>query len=207
MQIHTFYNTDDYIKSATDAIETVLLKVSKKQEVIRVAVSGGSSPILVYQKLRERNIPWEKVEFYLVDERMVPKDHSESNERMIRKELLNNLPIRKFYSVEEYSGEMFDLVLLGMGLDGHTASLFPHAKELNEKTSLVVHTKSPLGIKDRVTLTFLSLMNSEKIIFLICGEEKKAILEKAQQAETVVSDVPAKMIMEHNNVEIYYLKN
>jgi len=182
--------------------------------VFTVALSGGSSPIPLYQALAETNdLPWSSTQLFLVDERFVPHENLDSNYRMIKEHLLDKLslsdaqihsiPIDKTpeKSAEEYANELkenfnlqsdecpsFDLILLGLGEDGHTASLFTE-KDCNEKKKFVMHTTSPKAPHDRISLTLPVLNHAKNIIFFIRGKNKEKVIERVFQTEN--TDYPA----------------
>ena len=171
-----------------------------------LAVSGGSSPIpafaLLAGALRDR-VPWNAVHIWLTDERCVPTDHEESNFGMLRRELLDHVGVPP-EQVHRFEGErapadaadraeaalrravgdragddaepLFDFVLLGVGNDGHTASLFPDGRELAERDRLVIAVEPPPGITPavpRVTLTLPALESTREVLVLAYGAEKR----------------------------------
>lgn len=161
-----------------------------------VALAGGNTPAETYRLLASApfigSIDWAKVQFFFGDERWVPSADPESNEGMARNALLNHLPIQSDqihplfqpgFSVEQaclnYENLLrkvapsgLDLILLGMGDDGHTASLFPGIPELAEKSKWVVPTLSPKGVPQRITLTVPALCLAKSIAFLVSGAAK-----------------------------------
>jgi 6-phosphogluconolactonase len=168
-------------------------------ERFRVALSGGSTPramhhLLATPPLVER-IDWSRVEIYFGDERCVPPDHADSNYRMARESLLDRVPIpaeqvhrvhgelapdeaaREYASV--VAGVRLDLVFLGMGPDGHTASLFPGTPVLDEQAATAVTLFVPrLGVH-RVTLTAPLLSAAAQVVVMATGAEKADALARA----------------------------
>ncbi len=174
------------------------------------AISGGSTPKGLFQQLTEEPVlslmPWDKTYVFWVDERHVPLDHPDSNYRMTQEYLLSKVPIpkenifpmtkgaqpvdqaastyenklHKFFG-EEMKLPQFDMVLLGMGDDGHTASLFPGMQTLNETDKWVVGYFVDDARKERITLTFPVLNAARMVMTLVEGEKKaarvKAVLE------------------------------
>ena len=190
-----------------------------------VALSGGSTPRLFYSLLatspyRDR-INWSRVEFFWGDERTVPPDDPESNYRMARETLLEHVPVQSGQihpiptqlgdpaaTAVAYSDELrrvlrlgrdelprFDLILLGMGPDGHTASLFPHTAALRARGRLVVANSVPQLQTFRITLTADVINNAEHVAFLVAGEDKadalRAVLEGPRDVETYPSQIIA----------------
>ena len=220
--VYNYSSEKDYALDAAAAIEDFISWKLEEKDSVRIALSGGNSPIPVYRALvKETAIEWDKVELFMVDERYVPQSSDESNFRMIEEVLLSKVNLLKFFHgfqtdqpMEEAAAEynamlkvmsrpLFDLVILGLGEDGHTASLFPGSPELAEKNKLATHAKAPNG-SYRLTLTFPAILDSEKIMFLIQGEKKKDMVEKWVREDSSVKDLPATRILEHENVEVYY---
>jgi 6-phosphogluconolactonase len=172
----------------------------------RLALSGGSTPREAYRLLAERgDLPWDCVELFFGDERFVPPEHKDSNYRMVRETLLARgasprgvfaVPIdgtpdeaartyeeilRQQYgaSTLELGVPLFDLVLLGLGEDGHTASLLPEQPVLNERRRWVAAV--PQGRDEpRITLTYPALESSRRILFLVTGAAKRDALAQAR---------------------------
>ncbi len=172
------------------------------------ALSGGSTPAALFQQLRTpatlRKIDWPRVHLFWGDERCVPADHPESNYQMARQTLLDYVPIparnlhripaevgaeaaaaayeetlRTFFGVESWP--LFDLMLLGLGEDGHTASLFPGSPALLEKdhwTAAVEHHTPPPPLVDRVSLTLPVINAARQAVFLVSGAGKAEILAR-----------------------------
>jgi 6-phosphogluconolactonase len=216
-------NIKDYSENASAAVYEFIKQSIQKNNVARIALSGGNSPKAVYEKLSRADIDWSKVELYMVDERYVPMDHPESNVRMIMDTLMPEVKGVRLFAIpdtkkpikeaaadynemlQKHSRPLFDLVILGLGKDGHTASLFPGIPELDEMSKFFVHTESPAGIKDRLSLTFPAIFSSRKIIFLIRGQSKKKVIDQWLSDVTIrESKLPAKTVLEHEDVEIYY---
>ncbi|MEO8432308.1 MAG: 6-phosphogluconolactonase [Acidobacteriota bacterium] len=185
-----------------------------KRGVFRVALAGGSTPRALYDRLTRRpfrrGIDWDRVLFFFGDERCVPPASDRSNYRMARETLFNPLgvpPDRVFrmrgedparraarrYEAElsrEFAGERgrprFDLVLLGLGTDGHTASLFPETLALVERRSLAAANWVPALREWRLTLTYPVLDAARRVLFVVAGPEKAepaaAIIRRARGA-------------------------
>ncbi len=166
-----------------------------------VALAGGSTPRRLYQRLAASAFPWPDTEVFFGDERCVPPDHPDSNFRMASESLLSKVSARVHRMPGEtcdagaYESELtrvfgaavpeFDLVLLGLGEDGHTASLFPGDPALEEKERRVVRVQRP--DHPRLTLTLPVLAAAKVALFLVSGEAKREPLRRLLNGE----DIPA----------------
>jgi 6-phosphogluconolactonase len=176
-----------------------------------LALAGGHTPRALHAELVARHaaLPWDAVRVFFGDERRVGPDHPDSNFRMARETLLDKLPFRADAvhmmpgddadaerAAREYESVLreqlsargrsgLDLVLLGLGPDGHTASLFPGSPALDERTRWVVPAESPPGppVRTRLTLTFPALAAAQDVLFLVTGAAKRDALRAALHGE------------------------
>jgi 6-phosphogluconolactonase len=200
------------------------VKAAAARGVARIAISGGTTPKTMFQLLADpgepflKQVPWDRIELYWVDERCVPPDNAESNYRMTKEALLSKVPlaaehvhrmegelqpevaaaryesvIRNTFKLEGAETPTFDLVLLGMGDDGHTASLFPHTESLNEMSHIVVPNHVPQKDAWRITLTWPVINQGREVAFLIEGAGKAQVLHDVfhgpYQPETYPSQI------------------
>ncbi|HWO56844.1 MAG TPA: 6-phosphogluconolactonase [bacterium] len=162
--------------------------------ICRVALSGGQTPEPVYRLLVSARIDWYRVHLFWTDERCVPPDHPESNYGMARRALLDHVPappgnVHRIHGEDppaqaaaDYERQLrdhfgaplprFDLILLGLGADGHTASLFPNSTALREHKRLVTPVQHPATGQWRVTLTLPSLNAAVSVAVLASGADK-----------------------------------
>lgn len=174
-----------------------------------LGLAGGSTPRATYERLRNSHIDWSNVDAWLSDERWLPPDHMDSNGRMAREALLDWVPAR-FHKIawgeerppqaaaEEYASILGtihdprpDIVLLGMGDDGHTASLFPGTAALDELEHDYVANLVP-GKGWRLTATIPLLHRARHLIFLVSGEAKAEVLARVLRGEPFPSSLVAR---------------
>ena len=195
---------------SVDRIEEAIAKRGR----CSIALAGGSTPKPLYEKLAQQNLPWERIHIFWGDERYVPSDHPDSNEKMAREAWLNHCPIpadnifpiptstdpatdAETYNstLKTFFGDVesrFDLILLGMGDDGHTASLFPGTAALKVGDRLVT-----VGQKDegpRITLTIPAINAARNIVFLVAGANKQPALQQVFHGACDPQDYPSKFI-------------
>ena len=181
----------------------------------RILLSGGSTPIGLYAKLAASIIDWEKVIIGLVDERFVPLKHPSNNEKMIRTQLgdktgatiismvpdssnrINNLSLVE----ENYAPfkERIDFCLLGMGEDGHTASLFPtdSNSEANLQSDFIgfVNTQAPVEPTNRISCSKALLLKSTHLAVMLIGENKLTVFNQAKEAKFPISYFTSKLVV------------
>jgi 6-phosphogluconolactonase len=182
----------------------ILKNKIQEHNIAYIAISGGSTPKLLFDIICEsfaNDIEWEKVHIFWVDERCVPPDDNESNYKMTVEHLLSKLPFDKkkihrimgefepAIEIVRYAQEIsdvvpfqnglpaFDIILLGMGDDGHTASIFPNALHLLESSHITATAIHPQSGQVRVTLTGRVINNAEHVMFLVTGQSKAKVLD------------------------------
>ena len=192
-----------------------------KLERFSVALAGGNTPRRVYELLAterfKNRIEWSQVHLFFGDERSVPPDHPDSNFAMAYESLISKVPIpaknvhriigegnadenaqayenrlRAFFA--GLSWPRFDLVLLGMGEDGHTASLFPNSPALRETARWVVATRNEQSGQDRITLTIPVFNHARRVMFFVTGEKKAQRLKEVLRREPGSEQLPARAV-------------
>lgn len=159
-----------------------------------LALSGGSTPGPAYRALAESKLPWERVDVYFVDERFVPPDHAESNYRLVEDTLLRplRLPPAQVFRMEgeredrdaaarDYERTLppvLDVVMIGVGEDGHTASLFPGHPALEERSRRVLAVVGPKPPPWRMTLTLPVLQSARAVLGLVAGAGKRDVMRR-----------------------------
>ena len=225
------FATQDEVFEAV-AKEILHLTQNSKQLRFHVALSGGSTPKGLFKKLSKEYsdlIPWNRIHFWWGDERCVSPNDDESNYKMTYDNLFFNISIQKEnihrikgednpekeanrYSDEidgqlNHRGEnpVFDLLILGIGDDGHTASIFPDELELfeNEKTCAV--TQHPITGQNRITITGRVLNNATRIFFLVTGENKSTRISEIMNDSEAAKLLPAYYISPKNGELIWFL--
>ena len=188
---------------ATDVANALQHHVMSKGKAC-LAVSGGSTPKLFFESLSRIDIPWSKIAITLVDERQVPEANPRSNAKLVRENLLQNRAagaefIPLFDNPDADKTTALDVVVLGMGSDGHTASLFPGGDHLSEaidpkSEKRIVEISAPAAGEPRLTFTARALLEASLLCLHIEGQEKRKVLDLAL-AEGPVEAMPVRAIL------------
>ena len=187
------------------ALNLTLSKIQEaiqQRGLCTIALSGGSTPEPLYEALATQQLPWDKIHIFWGDERYVKPDHPDSNQLMARRAWLDRVDIppanihpmptdetdptvaarkhekhlQEFFKIQDGDVPTLDLILLGMGDDGHTASLFPHTAALQVRDRLIT-----VGTKDgqpRITYTVPLINQARYVIFIVAGDNKRAALDQ-----------------------------
>tara|TARA_R110002051_G_scaffold2845_4_gene14860 strand:+ start:3109 stop:3822 length:714 start_codon:yes stop_codon:yes gene_type:complete len=228
LSLHEFADGATLAEKLADQVAHRLAAAIKVKGSASLAVSGGSTPKKFFQALSGRKIDWPKVTVTLVDERFVPADSPRSNHLLVKENLLRNeassarfIPL--FHdrpSVDEAAatatqetasiGNPFDVVILGMGGDGHTASFFPHGNHLSQALDeqgprCVMPMEAEGADEPRLTFSFSSLTDAGLLVLHIEGDAKKDVLKTAQSG-TDEAEMPIRAVLNRatSPVEIYW---
>ena len=214
------------VHTATDAVE--------QRGRFTIALSGGSTPKSLFNLLATNArtvLPWDRMFFFWGDERHVPPTDPDSNYRMAEEAMLSKIPVaagnvfripaenpdaaaaadayeqtlRKFFQLGPGEVPIFDLILLGVGPDGHTASLFPGSAGLQEKTRLVIANWVDKLKTSRLTLTLPVLNAARCVAFLVSGTDKAAVLKTVLEEDAPAEQYPSKLIRPNNGKLIWLL--
>lgn len=229
MNITIFNNLDVLYRKSADLFVELSEKAIQKHGKFTVALSGGSSPKAIFSLLATPEyadkIEWNKVYFFWVDERWVSFEDERSNFKMTLETLLDKVPVNKGQAFpmykdgiepEDYAKEyeaqirnvlgaegIFDFILLGMGDDGHTASLFPGEKILHEKEKWVdAYYLRPQEMY-RITLTEPIINKAESILIVTFGKSKRHALNEVLNGEYNPELYPLQLIINRDNVQIF----
>ena len=191
--IEIFANAQELARGAAEYLVARSGEAVAQKGLFTVALSGGSTPKILYELLVGRQVPWSKTHFFWSDERHVPPDHPDSNYRMAYEAMLSRVPVPESNvhrvhgenpdaaeAANEYEQTLLplDLILLGLGTDGHTASIFPGSDVLHETKRLVAATWVEKLNTYRITMTLPLLNAGASVLFLVSGAEKAQIVKE-----------------------------
>lgn len=230
--LHLFDDTEALFEAAAERWVQLAEGAVARQGAFHVALSGGSTPRGLYRRLASPpyhdRIAWDKVHIYFGDERCVAPDHPDSNYRMVKESLLQQAPIpatqihRMAGEGEDLKGiaagyaqllatqlpldadiRRFDLVMLGLGPDGHVASLFPHTPALTERDKWVVPVYVPKLETWRLTVTVPVVERARDIMLLVAGANKSSIMGELMKDYHGHPRYPVEMIKPKGRMEWY----
>lgn len=228
---HRFDNRETMLATLYRAVLGDIDAALSRQSTATLLLSGGSTPVPLYRLLSATRLEWNRVQVALVDERWVDTDSPASNERLLRENLLVDQAARaNFIGMKNDAASPFDGVrdcnadyaglpapyaacVLGMGADGHTASLFPGAEGLDEAiagkqhcAAIRAHRSDVTGDNlERMTMTPWSLLQSRKLLLLITGDDKWKVYRQARDNEAT-TDLPISLLLHQDEVpaEVYW---
>ncbi len=216
MSVHIFENPEELAEAAAKDFSERAGEAISARDRFTAVLAGGSTPKATYEVLAKEyadEIEWSKIHVFIGDERTVPPDHEDSNFRMASEALLDHVPVGSVHrmrgeldpedAAKEYEEGLrrffggppvFDLVHLGIGEDGHTASLFPRTEALEARDRLVVSNVVEKLDTVRLTLTKEVINEARAVVFLVAGEGKATALAEILEGEGDPLDFPSKMI-------------
>lgn len=220
MEIQVAVDVKDLSKRVADLLKYDIEETLRSKDRYTLVLSGGSTPKALYQLLATEpyrsSIPWDKIHFFWGDERFVPFEDDRNNAKMAFEELLNHVPVVKenihimrtdlrheeasqhyetiLHSYFTKEGETFDFVLLGMGDDGHTLSLFPKTEIIQEKEKWVSSFYLDSQSMYRISLTAPVVNKARKVVFMATGKNKAKMLQNVLEGESNVNLYPSQII-------------
>lgn len=217
-QMNSFENGAALAEGLADRVAAALSGAIAATGEATLAVSGGSTPKAFFEALSTRDLDWDKVKITLVDERFVPEDNPRSNHLLVKTHLIKNAAAKAMFvplyqpeaTIEEAAKAAtgvvpgmqaaFDVAILGMGTDGHTASFFPGGDNLAAALDLgqprrVMTMEAPGAGEARLTLSFSALHDAGLLVVHIEGAEKKAVLDKALSGSDE-AEMPIRAVLE-----------
>lgn len=228
-KILIFDDTKEMSEFALNKWREIAQGAIKRYGRFTVALSGGKTPLPFYKSLVSygKGLPWNKTHIFLVDERFVPHDDPDSNFGMINKTLFSKIDIpavnihpiytdgtandatekyeediRNFFELKAGLIPQFDLIILGIGEDGHTASLFPNHEALSERWRLACAVSYPGAKYKRITLSLPVINNAKTIVYLATGSNKAPIINEIIEKRN--TNLPV-VLVKPNDGELYYL--
>ncbi|MDP8958008.1 MAG: 6-phosphogluconolactonase [Actinomycetota bacterium] len=223
MQVRVFENPDALAEMSAAVIAKWLRQVEGRAATLGLA--GGGTPGTTYSRLRDEDVPWDRVDAWMGDERWVPPDHPYNNGRMARRILLDHVPARfhpvpweagspqaAALSYEETLGEILpredgrlrpDVVILGLGEDGHCASLFPGSEVLEVRDRIYVASHVPRIGRWRLTATLPLLQAAHRIVFIVTGAQKASAV--AGTLEGPEDGSPGRQVLEGPSAVTWFL--
>ena len=235
-EIRVFETSDALSREAAERFVTLAEQSIAAGRPFTAALAGGNTPAGLYRLLagpefRDR-IAWEHVHLFFGDERCVPPESDDSNFHMVHTALLSQMPnpvrnvhrmpadlpdhdmaaqqydeeLHRFFKLEPGQQPRFDLILLGMGTDGHTASLFPHKPALHEQQRLVVATEPGLApFVPRLTLTYSVLNNAANVLFLVEHEDKAVTVARVLEGPPDPDGLPSQTVQPTDGTLTWFL--
>ncbi len=210
--LNSYSNVNESIQQLLPKLTALIEQTIEVKKCCALALAGGNTPKPLYKALSKERLAWEKISITLTDERWVAVDHEDSNENMIKHVLLNKLAAKPSFiplkndAITAQAGAIeagkllaeempqLDMVILGMGEDGHFASIFPGVSNLNALLSKETTSKciavSPMGKQGRISLTYSYLLSAKTIFLVISGEKKKAIIHAILDSTESHQDYP-----------------
>jgi 6-phosphogluconolactonase len=234
VELRRLTTPQDLFQAAAEEVLRAATRAVAERGRFTIALSGGSTPRNMYTLIAANaatSLPWDRMFFFFGDERHVPPDDPDSNYRMANESLLAKIPVppanvfripaenpdanaaaemyeqtlRRFFGLAPGEFPRFDLILLGIGPDGHTASLFPETAALQEKTRLVVANWVEKLNTSRITLTLPVLNHARCVAFLVSGIDKAAALHEVLEGKAPAEKYPSKLVQPSEGKLIWFV--
>jgi len=229
-KVHAFDTPEETARAVARLMVQSINRQADRQQFFNVALSGGNTPALLFRILAAEfaaEVQWKALRVFWVDERCVPPSDKDSNYGMTYGNLLKTelVPDKNIFRIKGENDPMaetlryqsllaaelplnngipvFDLVLLGMGDDGHTASIFPDKLSLLYTADTVAPVRHPQSGQERITLTGAVIRAAKQRVFLITGKSKSDVLRNILHKEPVAEQYPASHIMSLPDTEVY----
>eukprot|EP00798_Chlamydomonas_sp_ICE-L_P031565 gene31565-6753_t len=199
----------------TSAAPKFPTKAVEQKGVFSLVISGGSLPKML-GSLSSAPIQWDKTHIFFVDERNVPFSDNDSTLKACREELFSkvNVPEANVHAIMEnlptdnQGLPVFDMIILGLGPDGHVASLFPHKSQLTATTSWVLPvTNSPKPPSDRITMTLPVINAAKEVVFFAMGKDKADVVHRALEVQALPGSLPAQLVRPESGTLTWYLNS
>tara|TARA_B100000315_G_scaffold246593_1_gene274078 strand:- start:16017 stop:16757 length:741 start_codon:yes stop_codon:yes gene_type:complete len=227
---------EEMSKLGANHMAKIIERSVKERGKCMIALSGGNTPKKLYERLASEEfsprIPWESTYWFFGDERHVPPDHDDSNYKMSSDSLLSKVPIpndnihrimterqdpqtialnyeltlMKAFNLAPGELPVFDLMFLGVGTDGHIASLFPHSESLYVTTQMATANKVPETETWRITMTFPVINEAKHLLFLVAGEEKAKALHQVLEGPSNPQEFPAQLVRQKRGFQLWLIE-
>jgi 6-phosphogluconolactonase len=229
-KIYDCQSQQSFVDVSSDHLVKLILDTNSEYGAVRLALSGGSSPLPILTSLQHNVVlPWDKLNLYLTDERYIDSKADESNQKAIatalgedvleqlgsfntiQTELPIDMAVANYEEVLlQEEGVLFDGVILGVGPDGHIASLFPQGDYYSTNPKKIITTTAPVDfvVPKRISMTIETILDSNEIILLINGRGKDGILYEMLEGQLPAVSFPVKFLLAHPRLTIYqYIHN
>ena len=222
-KLHDFNERAELDQALATKVSAILVSSIEDKGYASIAVSGGSTPKGFFLALSQKDIDWDKVTITLADERWVDAESDASNTTLVKQNLLINYASKAHFFEIKLPGDLtsdaitelnqaaqhkllpLDVLILGMGEDGHTASIFPCSDQINEALDLdnsndFIKVLPKTAPHVRISFTYRALLASKQIFLHICGENKKDVLALANK-DSDITNMPIRAFLQHSTIE------
>ena len=215
-RLHIFPDKDELVATLRTQLLQAAASAIEKQGRFSIVLAGGETPSALYHTLIDAKTEWQAWHIYFGDERCLPQGDPQRNDQMAKTAWLNSVPIpseqihnipaelgaeegAKQYHEQLKNREMFDLVLLGLGEDGHTASLFPNGEAIYTSENTIAVANAPKPPPERISLSAQRLSQTAKLFFIVTGGNKQNAVERWRNDEPI----PASMVKPEAGVDVF----